>query len=285
MKCRIEHIPSVSAVYYALLQSGYEFYSVERPPELCRAIETHIVSEQVPSFFLNVRQSTCDVYPFWPRAFILEAATFFLSDDLESFTDFDSFRSQVLSATNISPEEISDALWNWLIGFPAAIKAVVNSVGFQSYLKWESEWISDQNKQYAGALHRLNAILQSCCEKYRPTCQNIRIVLNPIKCLYSSDYHFSGDSFIFTSGDLKMQSVIHEYLHTVVHPMLAQMKTDRRQYPGIDASYYQSGNEQGYRNAFEEYAVRSLTDSILRQEWPSELQAYLDHLTRNPKSE
>ena len=188
-----------------------------------------------------------------------------------------------MSAANISPEEKNDALWDWLTGFPSAIKKVVNSDGFQSYLKWESRWISDQNKQYDGELRRLDDMLQSCCEKYRPTCRNIRIVLNPIKCVYASDYHFFGDSFIITSGDLKMQSVLHEYLHTVVHPLLARITPQRRQYPGIDASYYLDGSERGFRNAFEEYAVRLLTDSILRQEWSSDLPSFLNHL--NQKSE
>ena len=149
-------------------------------------------------------------------------------------------------------------------------------------MKWESEWISDQNKKYSGELHKLDDVLRNCCEKYRPTCRNVRIVLNPIKCVFSSDYHFWGDSFIFISGDLKIPSVVHEYLHTVVHPLLVQMKTDRREYPGIDASYYLDRSDRGYRNAFEEYAVRSLTDSILRQTWPSDLPDYLDHLRQKP---
>ena len=103
-------------------------------------------------------------------------------------------------------------------------------------------------------------------------------VLNPIKCVYASDYHFSDHSFIFTSGDLKISSVVHEYLHTVVHPLLAGTKTERKVYPGIDESYCLDQSEQGYRNAFEEYAVRSLTKRILRQEWPADLSDYLIHL-------
>lgn len=277
MHCRIEHIPSVSAVYYALLNCGYEFYSFERQPNLIRAVESHIGTAIVPSFFTETRQNTCSVYPFWPRAFILESATFFLSDSLDAFSDYDACKNRILSASNISPEEKGEPLWNWLRGFPDALKTIMDSDSFHSYLQWEKKWIREQNTRYADELRRLDDLLLHC-QKYDPPCRKIRIVLSPIKCVYASDYHFSNHFFIFTSGDLKISSVVHEYLHTVIHPLLAGTKTERKVYPGIDESYYLDQSEQGYRNAFEEYAVRSLTKRILRQEWPADLSDYLIHL-------
>ena len=278
MHCKIEHIPSVSAVYYALLKCGYSFHTFERQPDLIRAVENRVRTENVPSFFSEVRQNTCGVYPFWPRAFILEAATFFLSADLKGYSDFDALKSRILSAENISCQEKGEALWNWLRGFPDALAAVMHGEGFRAYLEWEKEWIREQNIRYADELRRLDGLLRRCLKTYDPPCRKIRIVLDPIKCVYASDFHFSGDSFIITAGELRIASVVHEYLHTIVHPLLGRIRTERKEYPGIDGSYYLDRSERGYRNAFEEYAVRSLTDALMREECPADLSAFLQSI-------
>lgn len=53
-----------------------------------------------------------------------------------------------------------------------------------------------------------------------------------------------------------------------------------REYPGIDASYYLSGDNAGQRNAFEEYAVRELTKDILAMDFPGNLVDYLRKLLK-----
>ena len=282
MKSRIEQIVSLSAIYYALLQSGYDFYSVERNEGHIRKIQGFIGEETVPAFFSGVRQDACEVYPYWPRAFILERAAFFLNDGRNEFTDYDAFRNQVLSASNISPEEKGSSLWDWIPEFPAALKSVLNSQHFRRYAEWEREWIAEQNNRYHKELYLLDSVLSDCRNKYNASCMRIGVALSPIKCVYSSDYHISGNYFVFTSGDMRIGSVVHEYLHTVIHPLLAGeiFMTGNKRYPETDASYYLDGSEQGYRNAFEEYAVRVLTGKVMNGEWPDDLYAFLQQLAK-----
>ncbi len=76
-----------------------------------------------------------------------------------------------------------------------------------------------------------------------------------------------------------MESIIHEFLHHVVHPFVLQEKDfiigKNLRDLGIDDSYYLSGNDTGKLNAFEEYAVRRLTEDILQQKYPDDLSHYL----------
>lgn len=282
MNCKIEQIPSISAVYYALLQNGYEFFSLERDENFCNIIKGYADSDTVSPFFSKVKQNTCEVYPYWPRAYILEMASFYLNRDLSGFSDFDSFQKRILSAANITTEEKGNLLWSWITDFPTALKKVFNSTGFIRYLKWEKEWISEQNDRYRDELHLLNNLLIDCRNNYHPQCRNIRIVLSPIKCVYSSDHHILDGSFLFTSGDLRSDSIIHEFLHTILHPMLEQELniSTKRKYPNIDESYYLDKSEQGYRNAFEEYAVRVVTETIMKQKKLPDLLEFLEQLEK-----
>lgn len=101
--------------------------------------KSYVGADAIPPFFSNVKQNTCDVYSYWPRAYILETATFYLEEDLRGFSDFDSFQKRILSAANISTEEKDTLLWTWITGFPEALKQVINSTAFNQYLKWETD--------------------------------------------------------------------------------------------------------------------------------------------------
>ena len=165
MNCRIEQLPSISAIYYALFQNGFEFFALERDESFCNIIKGYAGSDTISPFFSKVKQNTWDVYPYWPRAYILEAATFYLDEDLSGFSDFESFQRRILSASNISTEEKNSLLWTWITGFPEALKQVINSMAFNRYLKWETEWLSEQNSRYRDELRLLDNLLIECRKK------------------------------------------------------------------------------------------------------------------------
>lgn len=121
-----------------------------------------------------------------------------------------------------------------------------------------------------------------CVSKYGSPVHDIQIVINPIKCVYSADYHLDKNCFIFCSGAFRAESVIHEFLHHVVHPVVVEIAdmvlANKRAYPGIDESYYLSGSKAGQLNAFEEYVVRTLTTDVMNGIYPDELISYLKEL-------
>ena len=119
-----------------------------------------------------------------------------------------------------------------------------------------------------------------CKEKFKSSIQNIQVILNPIKCVYSADYYLKDDTFIFCSGSLSEEAVIHEFIHHIVHPMVENRKDEIlcRNFVNldIDASYYLNGDELGTLNAFEEYMVRKLTDGIVNGDVPENLDMFFD---------
>ena len=138
-KITISSIPEISAIYFALLQSGYDYYAMDRSWDHGAAIQEYIGTTKVPSFFAWVKQDTCKVYPYWPRAAILETASFYLSSDHTKFLDFDAFLDRIMGAANIADNERDQRLWDWIKYFPAALSEVLNCNAFGDYLKWEQK--------------------------------------------------------------------------------------------------------------------------------------------------
>lgn len=281
-KITISNIPEISAIYFALLQSGYDYYAMGRSRDHGSAIQEYIGITKVPSFFAGVKQDTCEVYPFWPRAAILETASFYLSSDHAKFRDFDAFHGRIMGAANIADNERDRRLWDWIEDFPMELSKVLTCDAFGNYLKWEQKWLVTQNTRHEAELLVIKDCLNVCVSKYCSPVRDIRIIINPIKCVYSADYQMEKDCFIFCSGEFRVESVIHEFLHHVVHPVVVEIAdmvlATKRAYPDIDESYYLSGDEVGQLNAFEEYAVRELTKEIMKENYPDSIVTYLKGL-------
>ena len=276
----IIQLPKISAVYYGLLQSGYDFYAPERSAGHIRDIGAYRGRELSNAFFSGARQNTCEVYPYWPRAFIMESASFFLNDSNTGFRDFGTLRRKILSAGNISERERDESLWKWLEGFPRAVASVLSDGSFAGYLEWEREWIAGQERIHRGEVSLIRECLETCTGRYHSPVREIRVCLNPIKCVYSSDYHLADGCFIFSSGAFRADSIIHEFLHHVVHPAVEERKAmilkRRPVNEQLDDSYYLSGDDCGVLNAFEETVVRSLTEEVMKGKYPGDLSAYLE---------
>ena len=276
---KLVQLPKISAIYYGLFRSGYDFSRLGRSPGHTDLLWKHIGEGRPSSFFAGARQDTCEVYPYWPRAFILEAASFFLNDSLTGFSGFEALHSRIMSAGNITEEERGPALWGWISGFPEALAAILRDESFARYLEWEQEWINGQNDAHRQELELIRRCLDHCVTRWQSPVREIRVCINPVKCVYSSDYHLSGSAFIFTSGEFRADSVIHEFLHHVVHPAVEQQKEfilERRPVDSrLDASYYLSGDDAGILNGFEETAVRSLTDKVMNGDFPRDLPSWL----------
>lgn len=277
----ITNIPAISAIYFALLQYKYDFYTIERDVLLIDKLRSFIISDGGGyDFFGDVKQNTCEVYPYWPRAAMLETATFYIDSLREQFTDFNAYKNSIMSAKNILDVERNQSFWDWIIKFPKVLKLVLGSNSFSRYLKWENSWIVAQNQKFKKELERIRDILALCKEKFKSPIQNIQVVLNPIKCVYSADYHLKDNNFIFCSGSLREESVIHEFIHHIVHPTIENRKDEilccNFTNLDIDPSYYLNNDEVGILNAFEEYIVRALTDAIVSGNVPESLDVFFD---------
>lgn len=277
----ITNIPAISAIYFALLQCKYDFYPIERDALMIEKLRSFIISDNGGyDFFRDVKQNTCEVYPYWPRAAMLETATFYIDSLREQFTDFRAYKNCIMSAKNISDIERNQLFWDWVIEFPKALKIVMQSDSFHRYMKWENDWIVEQNQKYKKKLEKIEDVIALCKEKMNSPIQDIQIVLNPIKCAYSADYYLIDHHFIFCSGRLSEASVIHEFLHHIVHPMVENRKDEilccNLTNLDLDASYYLNHDESGLLNAFEEYMVRALTDAMVSGEVPENLDVVFD---------
>ena len=172
-----------------------------------------------------------------------------------------------MSMSNLKNEERSQAFWEWLSFFPVQLDKVLSSSAFENYLLWEKEWLASQRVQLSQELSKIQQALKLCDKLFLSSITQLDILLNPIKCIYSADYHMIDNRFVFSSGRFSPDSVVHEFLHPAVKPVLEthqhEILSATFSHNGIDPSYFLSGDKNGKLNAFEEIYVRELTKKLL----------------------
>ncbi len=262
IRCKITNNKYISAIYFALLQCGYEYCLAGRSPEHEYALKPFASKEMLP-FFAEAKQNICEAYPYWPRAALLETACFYIDVDLFVWKDFESYKKRVMNASNITEEERNDMFWEWVYEFPQNLKTVIQTPLFNSYLEWEHQWTARQNENYKDELSVLKKRIEYCAEHYNTVYKHLEILLSPIKCVYSCDHHFVDKTFIFSSGNFSTEGITHEFLHHIIHPIVERNKVEiinsSCDFCEIDPSYYLSGDDMGKLNAFEEQTVRIVT--------------------------
>ena len=280
----IEWVPRIAVVYFGLLCSGYDFFQIERSAAHIEKLKAFAEQGESEPFFSLARQNLCEVYPYWPRAFILEKAALSLTDDLKGFRDFGALWHELELANNIPQEDRGETTWRWLQRLPRALESVYSSRSFAEYSKWAKKWVFEQSGRCADELRVIEKCLKYCQSEHNCSLRKVAVCIDPIKCVYSSDYHIWGSVFIFSSGGFRTEAVIHELLHQVVHPAVLPLRDlILKRCPmddAVDASYYFDGGDDGIVNAFEESAVRSLTQSFIQGEFPKDVNAFIRELLR-----
>jgi hypothetical protein len=275
MNTKIINIAKISAIYYALLQNGYDYYVMEKETSTLADIENFRVTSNIKKnyWFRDSKQDTCEPYPYWPRVAVLETATFFIEN--HKFLDFDAYYKYIMTASNISEVERNRDFWLWVEKFPRELESVLSSNDFKEYINWENAWIVRQNEKYREELKLCSGIVEFFIKHYETPVQNLSIVLNPIKCAYSADYFLNVNTLFYISGAFSSEAVIHEFLHSIVHPVIETYKSEiiarNFSHLGIDSSYFLDGGDNGKLNAFEEHFVRALTIAVLSGERPLEI--------------
>jgi len=285
MNVSIIHNAKISAMYYGLLLSDYDYYAFGKEPALVATLEA-FRARGVPvcgEFFSQARQNTCEVYPFWPRAALLETASFYVDADGARFTDYEAYRSSVMETGNLRADERGEAFWNWIAGFPEALSAVLADAGFREYLAWENGWVAEENTLHRDALARISGTMEKLLARCASPVREIKAILCPIKC-FSGDFFSGPEAFYSISGIWSAELLVHEFLHGLAHPAVA-VRAETILARGfdassLDASYFLEGDSRGKLNAFEDLLVRAATARVVEGGVDIDLEALLETLLR-----
>lgn len=266
---------AINAIYFGLIGSGYNYADIEKSEEilkLIKIVEDNPLPKTINKFFRGAYQNTCKPYPYWPRAALMETATFFIRDVNNADTfDYRGYYNEVMNLTNVIDSERDEHFWIWVKEFPYMLKEILLHKKFQEVDEYIKKWILENSKAYENKIAKIEQSLIKLMASEGKEVQPIKVIISPLKCVYSADYKAFGGKLFVLLGDFLPHSIVHECIHPLVHPYIIELRADilkcfESKTFNIDKSYYLNKDEDGFLNAFEENIVRKVTDLVVHSD-------------------
>jgi len=258
----------INAIYFGIALSGYEYADIDKSDDITKWLEQirrYSSLDEAKRYFSSARQSTCAAYPFWPRAALLESATFFIN---EKGFDYDGYCAYVKVLPNLTDEEKSDDFFCWVKGFTKYLMQIKTDPLFQDINRQISCKVNEISANSTEKINLIKGRLDSLSASVASAITTISLIICPIKCVYSADYFAVGSVMSVILGDFLPHSIVHEYLHPIVHSYIQKHREcivtcNEGKYLDLDRSYHMGNDENGKLNAFEENIVRIISNLIL----------------------
>ena len=278
----------INAIYFGITLSGYEYADIDKSDDITKRLQQirhYSGLDEAKEYFSRARQSTCVVYPFWPRVALLEIAIFFIND--KGF-DYDGYCTYVKARSNLTDEEKSDDFFCWIKDFTKYLIQIKSDSFFQDINRQLSDKVNKISASSAEKIDLIKSRLDSLSASTVSAISTISLIICPIKCVYSADYFAVGPVISVILGDFLPHSIVHEYLHPIVHSCIQKHREhivahNERKYLNLDQSYHMGNDENGKLNAFEENIVRIISDLILDDVDINIEQLILDELNNQHK--
>ena len=279
----------INAIYFGLVLSGYEFACINKPASaitLINQIQNYTGLAGARRYFGYTRQQSCEVYPFWPRAALLESAVFFMSAGHCMQFDYDQYCDYVMTRANITSDERNEDFFRWVRDFPKHLEIIKSDAFFQEADSKMDAMVSKLSATTSADNEKILAMLETLTTDVETGISNISVDICPLKCVYSADYFVRDTKMTVILGDFLPHSIVHEYLHLIVGPQVLMYKEKILAQFGnrlfdIDQSYYMNNDEHGFINAFEEHIVRKISNCILDEMEISVEQIIIDELAKS----
>jgi hypothetical protein len=218
VRCR----KSIFTVYCGLIASGYNLTDIVRAEHIYHLISQIDCEYETKNYFNKAKTASCEVNPYWPRAFLLTLASFYINDDLNSYNDFQTVISHIESLDNMNPTEINEEVIEWLKQLPYYLNKISNSSSFnqlwEKYMDYELEqsaWISSEVER---VLYEIEMLIGATSIDL----PEVVFVPNCLQACQLTDYVRKDNIIYIIKSRPDIESIVHEYLHEILNKYLLE---------------------------------------------------------------
>lgn len=273
-KCYISCRKSLFATYVGLVFGGYNLTDIEKVNYIYQLISQAECNEDTKAYFSMSSTTSCEVNPFWPRAFLLSLASFYISEDLTSYQDFHGFINHIESLDNINPTEKNVELYEWLRELPYYLSQITMASSFNElwgkYRDYELKQTAWINNEVEGIVDKIRNLLGDI-EIDLP---EIVYVPNCLQAPQATDYVRKDNKVYIIKSIPNIESFVHEYLHEIFNPYLKDNSRLITEYSFLLEPIYEemlkyqyawNKGSESWRRVFEENFMRAASTWVTYQ--------------------
>lgn len=241
----------ISALYFLMLNGGYDYYKFKKDKDILNSIESfRVIKNEYKKIVEKLEITDGRPNSFWPNLFIAECLMFNL-DSNGKIISMENFLDYIKNRNNIDFKDISlFEIESNSINIQNIISKIIKTEEFKEYYKFAGEFITQTIEKNKLALIDVTNIIESINNEFGTKFESVNIILDPIKCIYSADPYYEENTINIILGEFNKLSIYHEFVHIIVEKFLM-------------VENFEFDNKEEFYSLEEKY-VRSISNRIIQ---------------------
>lgn len=267
MNTKISLNINVFAVYVGLVAAGYDMTNTSDNEKLINGIRRMSWDNQVIDYYSWAKTSTCEVNPYWPRAFLLTLASLYISEENNLiYKDFDAVMEHINSLNQIKLRDEEKEVYQWIKKLPSIHELVRETPGFHKLWQDYCEKIRDNESEYNEIIHNATTLVTEAFDLSIKELPPIVVIPNTLQAPEVADFVTINNVVYVVQYKPNVVAIVHEYLHQVLENKLELNANIIREYTFLldpvfnkmlKHQYAWAKDEVSWLNVFEEHFIRA----------------------------
>lgn len=266
MNLSIEHNKNLFVSYVGLTIGGYTLAESKENNKLLEMIRGVQWDKDIVAYFSEARTNTCEVNPYYPRAFFLTLASLYIVNEDRVFYDkFDELHKYI-NDLEVNPIEKDANAIEWIKKLPYYFTKVISNKNFKGLWDYYLLYVESNDLITKKVLDSAVLRIMESFKIGKDDLFQIIVLPNKLQAPQATDVVYMENLVYIIKSEPDEESIIHEYLHSILDKYLHENKLLINQYLHLlkpvldDMMKYQYAWDYGidsWNRVFEESFMRA----------------------------
>ena len=265
----------VFAVYVGLVAAGYDMSESSSNKEMIEEIKNMDWDNRITDYYQWTKNSTCEVNPYWPRAFILTLASLYVSDENTiQYKDVDEVMNHINSLDQIKLTSEKEEIEQRVKELPCIHNRVVKTPGFHGLWKAYCRRVKSEEPEYNRIIHQAMGLVREAFDLKADKFPSLIFVPNSLQAPEIADFVTMKNRVYVIQSKPNAVAIVHEYLHQIVGNKLDESADLIKRYTFliepvfekmVKYQYAWDKDNDSWLNVFEENFIRAASIWIINR--------------------
>lgn len=230
MNLSIEYNKNLFVSYLGLTIGGYTLAESKENNKLLEMIRCVKWDKDIVDYFSEARTNTCEVNPYYPRAFFLTLASLYMVSEGHVFYDkFDELHKYI-NDLEINPIEKDVNAIEWIKNLPCYFAKVTNNKDFKCLWDYYLLYVNSNDLIKKKVLDSAILKIMESFKIHKDDLFQVIVIPNKLQAPQATDVVYKDNLVYIIKSEPDEESIIHEYLHSILDKYLHKNKLLINQY-------------------------------------------------------
>lgn len=218
MNIKVKQRKTIACAAIGLIAAGYSLYHKEDSEleRLSEKIRDLFSSQELLEYFAGAKTDQSSINPYWPRGSALVIASWFMDDVSFDFDEIAYLTSQKRTSS-LSETELN-SMMGWIKRAPYYFKEIAGLAKEKGLFEELDQLFVKKKPYFTKEIDEFRKLIET--SRVEGKIENIIFSPNLFQADELTDLVYDGDDLIIISTAPRVEDLLHEFLHDIIHNTL-----------------------------------------------------------------